>query len=205
MTITSGYEARKEPSIELRWMALINRPIVLRSTIVSVVLGSILTRINQPGWVSGSEPLQLLPFILVFLTPFAVVMVAQIAGVRQAHIDSAGQGMPASPEGFITTIASHGIPARAAVIGVVFGSLNAILSVADELSRSGDLAALEIAPLGQAYVLPLVFGLVSQAISYRRSRFQAWTIRYATVPIVFLHPTARIWLWHYAQIRPLAN
>ena len=98
-------------------------------------------------------------------------MVAQIVGVRQAHIDSAGQGMPASPEGFITTIASHGIPARAVVIGVVFGSLNAILSVADELSRSGDLAALEIVPLGQAYVLPLVFGLVSQAISYRRSRY----------------------------------
>jgi hypothetical protein len=172
MTITSGYKARKEPSIELRWMVLIDRPVVLRSTIVAVVLGSILTLINQPGWVSGSEPLQLLPFVLVFLTPFAVVMVAQIAGVRQAHIDSAGQGVPASPEGIITTVASHGIPARAVVIGALFGSLNAILSVADEVSRSGDLAALEIAPLGQAYVLPLVFGLVSQAISYRRSRDQ---------------------------------
>ena len=125
MTITSGYEAKKEQSIDLRWIRLISQSIVLRSTIVAVVLGSILTRINQPGWVSGSEPLQLLPFILVFLTPFAVVMVAQIVGVRQAHIDFAGQGMPASPEGFITTIASHAIPARAVVIGVVFGSLNA--------------------------------------------------------------------------------
>jgi hypothetical protein len=163
---------RKDPSIELCWIALIDRPIVLRSAIVAVVLGSVLTLINQPGWVSGNEPLQLLPFILVFLTPFAVVMVAQIAGVRQAHIESAAQGMSASPEGLIRTITSHGIPARAVVIGAVFGSLNAILSVADEYSRSGDLAALEIAPLGQAYVLPLVFGLVSQAISYRRSRYQ---------------------------------
>jgi hypothetical protein len=171
MTITSGYKARKEASIELRWVALIDRAIVLRSTIVAIVLGSVLTFTNQPGWIAGTVPLQLLPFILVFLTPFAVVMVAQIAGVRQAHIDSAGQGMPASPEGFTTTIASHGIPARAVVIGVVFGSLNAILSIADEFSRSGDLAAVEIAPLGQAYVLPLVFGLVSQAISYRRSRY----------------------------------
>ena len=113
-----------------------------------------------------------MPFILVFLIPFAVVMVAQVAGVRQAHIDSAGQGMSAIPESLITTIVSHGIPAGAVIIGVVFGSLNAILSVADEFSRSGDLTTLEILPLGQAYVLPLVFGLVSQVISYRRSRFK---------------------------------
>jgi hypothetical protein len=173
MTITSGYEARKEPSIELRWMGFIDRPIVLRSTIVAVILGSVLTLINQPGWVSGSEPLQLLPFILVFLTPFAVVMVAQVVGLRQAHIDSVGQGMPASPEGFMVTITLHGIPARAVAIGAVFGSLNAILSVADEFSRFGNLSALEIAPLAQAYMLPLVFGLVSQALSYRRLRYQA--------------------------------
>ena len=153
-------------------MVLMNRPIVLRSTIVAVVFGSILTFINQPGWVSGNEPLQLLPFMLVYLTPFAVVILAQIAGVRQAHIDSSGQGMPLNPEGLITTIVSHGISARAVVIGAGFGSLNAILNVADEFSRSGDLAALEIAPLGQAYVLPLVIGLVSQAISYRRTRYQ---------------------------------
>jgi hypothetical protein len=173
MTIASGYETKREQSYELHWLRLASRPIFLRSTIVAVVLGSILTLINQPGWVSGSAQLQLLPLILVFLTPFAVVMVAQVAGVRQAHIDSAGQKALGNPEGFITTITSHGIPARAAAIGLVFGSMNAILSVADEISRSGDLAAVDVAPLGQAYVLPLVFGLVTQAISYRRSRYQA--------------------------------
>ena len=172
MTTLSRYETNKEQPLELRWLRLVNRPIILRSAIVAVVLGNILTLINQPGWLAGSDPLQLLPFILVFLTPFAVVMVAQVAGIRQAHIDSAGHGAPTSPEGFITTIASHGIPARAVAIGLVFGSLNAILSVADELSRSGDLATVSVAPLGQAYVLPLVFGLASQTISYRRSRYQ---------------------------------
>jgi len=55
----------------VRWLPLVNRAIFLRSTIVAVVIDSILTLINQPGWVVGSDPLQLLPLILVFLTPFA--------------------------------------------------------------------------------------------------------------------------------------
>ena len=46
--------------------ALIDRPIFLRLTIVAIELGSVLTFINQSGWIAGSEPLQLLPFILVF-------------------------------------------------------------------------------------------------------------------------------------------
>jgi len=175
MTTTSSYETKSEQLLELRWLQFVNRPILVRSAVVAVVLGSILTLINQPGWVAGIDPLQLLPFILVFLTPFAVVMIAQIAGAGQAYIDSAGPVLPATPEGFATTITSHGIPARALVIGAVFGSLNAILSVAAEFSRSGDFTAVQIAPLGQAYVLPLVFGLVSQAISYRRSRYPAVT------------------------------
>jgi hypothetical protein len=50
-------------------------------------------------------------------------------------------------------------------IGLIFGSLNAISVIAAALLRSGDLAAVSAAPLGQAYVLPLLFGLLSQAIS----------------------------------------
>jgi hypothetical protein len=170
MTLTSEYETKKVQSVELRWIRLINRHIVFRSTIIAVVLGSILTIINQPGWVTGSDPLQPLPFLLVFLTPFAVVMVAQVLGLRQAYMDSTGQEVLAWPEGFFTTIVSHGIPVRALVIGLVFGSVNAILSLADEVLRSGGFASVELVPLGQAYVLPLVFGLFSQAITYRRAR-----------------------------------
>jgi ABC-type arginine transport system permease subunit len=85
-------------------------------------------------------------------------------------MDSTGQEVLAWPEGFFTTIVSHGIPVRAVVIGLVFGSVNAILSLADEVLRSGGFASVELVPLGQAYVLPLVFGLFSQAITYRRAR-----------------------------------
>ncbi len=172
MAKTRGYETNKEQPLELGWLPLVNRAIFLRATIIAVVIGIVLTLINQSGWVAGSEPLKLLPFIMVFLTPFTVVTIAQIAGVRQAYIDSVGRGAPAGPEGFIATTISHGIPARAAAIGLVFGSLNAIIVFADALLRSGAHAAVSVVPLVQAYVLPLLFGLLSQTISYRRSRYQ---------------------------------
>ncbi len=172
MTTTTGYETNMEQLLELGWLPLVNRTIFLRATIVAVVIGSVLTLINQSGWIAGSEPLQLLPLILVFLTPFAVVTIAQVAGVRQAYIDSVGHGAPARPEGFIATAVSHGIPARAVAIALIFGSVNAVIAVADAFLRSGDLAAVSVAPLGQAYVLPLLFGLLTQAISYRRFRYQ---------------------------------
>ncbi len=159
---------RKQP-LELRWSPYINRAVLLRSAIVAVVIGSVLTLINQSGWVVGSDPLQILPFILVFVTPFVVVAISQVAAARRAFIDAVRHGTPASPEGFIATTISHGIPARAVAIGLIIGSINAVLILAGALLHSGDLAAVSLAPLGQAYVLPLLFGVLSQAISYRRA------------------------------------
>lgn len=171
MTTTSNYQTKNEQSRELRWLQFVNWPILARSAVVAVVLGSVLTFINQRGWIAGNDSLQLLPFILVYLIPFAVMLVAQVAGVRQAHLEATDPDEIPSPIRVIDTMTSHGIPARAVLIGLVFGSLNAALSVAVEFLYSGDLAALEVAPLGQAYVLPLVFGLLSQTISYRRARY----------------------------------
>ncbi len=54
-------------------------------------------------------------------------------------------------------------------IGLIIGSINAIITLAGALLQSGDLAAVSVAPLGQAYALPLLFGVLSQAISYRRA------------------------------------
>lgn len=169
MTTTREPEANKETSIDLRWLRFATRATFLRAAIVAIVIGSILTLVNQPGWIVGSEPLRFQPLILVFLIPFAVVTVSQVAGARRAHIDSVELEASASPESFIATVVSHGIPARAVAIGLVFGSLNLVIVLSDALLRSGDLAAVTVVPLGQAYVLPLLFGLFSQTISYRRS------------------------------------
>ena len=159
----------KEQPLRLRWLPFVNRSVFLRSAIVAVVIGSVLTLINQSGWAVGSDPLQLVPFILVFVTPFVVVTISQIAAVRRAFIDAARHGAPASSEGFIATTISHGIPARAVAIGLIIGSLNAIVILAGALLRSGDLSAASVSLLGQVFALPLLFGVLSQTIAYRRA------------------------------------
>ena len=168
MTITREFEINKTQLFEMRWLTLLNRVIIVRAAIVAAIIGSILTAINQYDWIVGSNPLQPLPLILVFLLPFAVVTFAQLAGVRQACIDAAAHSEIVSSEGFIASMVSHGIPARAAAIGLVFGSLNAIIVLTNALLRSGDLTGVPLVPLGQAYVLPFLFGALSQTISYRR-------------------------------------
>ena len=84
-------------------------------------------------------------------------------------MDAVRYGTPASSEGFFATTISHGIPASAVAIGLIIGSVNAIIILAGALLNSGDLAAVSVAPLGQAYALPLLFGVLSQTISYRRA------------------------------------
>lgn len=149
------------------------KTVIIRAAIVAIIVGTVLTLINQPGWVAGTESLQVLQFVLVFLLPFGVVAVAQIVGAQQAQRDSAGQGKSPQREGLVLTISSHGIPARAAAISVFFGSFNAIAVVTSTFVNGSDLATIEIVPLGQAFVLPLVFGLISQAIAYRRTRYES--------------------------------
>ena len=172
MTATTGYEENKVQPPELDWLSLVNRAILVRATIVAIMIGSILTLVNQFGWVFGSDSLELLQLILVFGLPFGVVTVSQIAGLRRAHLDSVGQITPTIPESIMATAVSHGIPARAVAIGLAFGSLNASAVLADVLLRSADLSAVSIVSLGQAYALPLLFAVLSQVISYRRYRYQ---------------------------------
>jgi hypothetical protein len=167
VTTTRGRELEREQLPVLRWLPFVSRAVLLRSGIIAVVIGSVLTLINQSGWIEGDDPLQLLPFILVFVTPFVVVAISQVAAERRAFIDAARHETPTSSEGFIGTMISHGIPARALAIGLIIGSINAIITLAGAL-YSGDLAAVPVVPLGQAYALPLLFGVLSQAISYRR-------------------------------------
>ena len=172
MTATTGYEKNKAQPLELGWLSLVNRAILVRATIVAVMIGSILTLVNQSGWVFGSDSLELVQLILVFGLPFGVVTVSQIAGLRRAYFDTVGLIAPATPESIIATAVSHGIPARAVAIGLAFGSLNASIVLADVFLRSADLAEVSVVSLAQAYALPLLFAVLSQVISYRRYRYQ---------------------------------
>ena len=141
------------------------RPILLRAGVVALVIGSVLTLTNQSAALFGAAQLEVVPLVLVYLTPFIVVAVSQILGFRQASLELSKAGSSRNPnEPFWATVAGHGIPFRAALIGLIAGSVNASITIA-----GGAGEALPLAPIAQAYFLPTLFGVLSQALSYRRA------------------------------------
>lgn len=137
-----------------------NRPMLVRAAIVALVLGSVLALFNQAGVIVGDAEIQWLPLALVYLTPFAVVSVSQVLGVRAAQ-KYRGQDLR---EKFLATMFSRGIPVRALVLGLVAGGLTTAITAAVD-----GLDPLPVALIVQAVCLPFFFGLLSQTISFRRA------------------------------------
>jgi hypothetical protein len=149
--------------------SLLNRTVVVRAGIVALVLGGMLTLVNQSGALFGAERLQVLALVQVLVTPFLVVMVAQLLGIRQAIREQReyGRGEP-----FWSTMSFHGIVPRALLLGLLVGTANTAVGIAAAVLQGDDLSALPLAPIGQAYLLPALFGTVSQTLAYRRARRQ---------------------------------
>lgn len=149
--------------------------IVRRAAILALVIGSALTLINQPQAVFGDAPLNLAPFILVYLTPFVVVVLSQVLGTRTLFSEVAGgRSTGRDNESFAATALSHGIPLRVATVALGVGTAMTPVIVALTLLDGGDLSRVPLAQIGQVYALPLVFGLISQTVAYRRARARAF-------------------------------
>ncbi len=150
--------------------SLIDADVIRRAGIVALILGSVLTLANQFGAIFGAGSVQILPLILVYLTPFVVVTVSQVLGIRRALLDARRGRAAVSPrDTFLATALSRGIPLRSLLLGSIVGTVNTAIVISAALMDGGNLADLPTALIGQAFVLPMLFGLVSQAISYRRA------------------------------------
>lgn len=150
------------------WLPFVKPPVFVRSAILAGVIGSVLTLINQSGWIFGKDSLQLLPLILAFITPFIVVTLSQVVAERRAYSDMFTKPLPSRPKGFLATTISHGIPLRAVAIGLLLGSVNATLIIVHNLVLTSDSFPIPVALLTQSYSLPILFGILSQTITYKR-------------------------------------
>ncbi len=150
--------------------SLLNAEILRRAAVIAFGLGSILTLANQAEAIFGAGKLQLLPLVLGSVTPFVVVTVSQLLGIQRAILDARREGRndPAD-EPFPLTALTHGIPSRALGLGLLVGGLNASLVTTAAFLESGNPGAVSSALLGQAFSLPVLFGVLSQAIAYRRA------------------------------------
>ena len=166
LTVTPG----KDPGRSGLWQ-FVDAGVLLRASVVAVLLGSVLTLVNQPVVQFGDGRLDQLQLVLAYATPFVVVVISQALGMRRATIDagSVQSTLPVSGgESFIMAAASHGIPLRSLSLGLGVGSLNTALAAFATMTDGGRLTDLQITPTAQAFILPMVFGLISQTISYRR-------------------------------------
>ena len=146
------------------------RMIVLRAAVVALGLGGVLALVNQGAAIFGPEKLQLLPLALVFVTPFVVVTLSQILAIRRAANDvCAGMARPLQEEGFLSTVLSHGILLRALGLALFVGSFNTILVLTVKVYQFGELDALPWTLMAQSFSLPVIFGVLSQTLTYRRS------------------------------------
>ncbi len=144
--------------------------VFVRAAIVAIILGSTLVLINQSEALFGPSQLQLLPLSLAYITPFVVVSLSQIFGARAAQkLLRQGSSILRLQQGFFQTVLSHGIPMRAIIMGIVAGSVNTAIVAAVNLSAGKGLDQLPLPLILQALTLPIIFGALSQALSFRRT------------------------------------
>ena len=143
--------------------------VLRRSAILALIIGSALTWINQFDALFGSDTIQILPLFLVYVTPFAVIAISQFTAIRRAWVDAKKKHTPGTPENLVATAFLHGIPAKALTIGLIIGTINAAIILAEALLSTGDIGAAPAALIVQVYTLPILFGFFSQAVSYRRA------------------------------------
>lgn len=164
----------------------ITTAVIGRAGIVALVLGSVLAIANQADAIRGASAVQVLPLVLVYLTPFVVVTISQVLGIRRAYLDGhQGRLHGADRRTLFSIILSHGIPGRSLVLGLVVGSVNTTIALCLALLVGSDISAIPALPLVQAFVLPVLFGLISQGLSYRRAAStMGHRLRFATAPAV---------------------
>jgi hypothetical protein len=145
-----------------------NGKVIRRAALIALALGTLLTLGNQSGAVFGSRSLEFLPLVLVYLTPFLVVAVSQLLGAARAAVEPrGGTSRVAARESLLSTALSHGIPLRATLVGLLMGGINTAIVATALLLESGSPGPLPLPLLAQAFSLPILFGLLSQAAAYR--------------------------------------
>ena len=144
--------------------------ILRRAAIAAAIIGAGLTLYNQQAALFGPPAVDWPSVALSFASPFVVVIISQLLGIRAARRET-GRPEGRGAESFWRTVTSHGIARRALITALLVGTvLSAIMVV---LAGGGQAGPVPTAQIAQVYALPLIFGALSQALSYRRARARA--------------------------------
>ncbi len=142
--------------------------VLKRSLILSIIIGAILTLLNQPSAIFGQVELKLLPTIFMFITPFIVITLSQLVANEQARIHEANGQKRSRNISFVNILVNHNVVPRALIIAVVMGLINCILMGLISLYENESLSLLSTSLVVQFFILPLIFGGLSQTLTLKR-------------------------------------
>ena len=150
------------------WLPYLNVAVLKRSLLLTLVIGSMLTLVTQSSALFSDATIERMPLLLAFLTPFVVITISQLGATHQAANDALRGKTFTANTPFVTTLVAHTIPLRALAIAVIIGSTISLLILISTIYQTGDITNTPVSLLIQVYVLPFVFGALSQALTYRR-------------------------------------
>ena len=150
------------------WLQYLNAGVLKRSLLLALIIGVILTLVTQSAALFSDAVFERLSLMLAFVTPFVVITISQLVATHQAVSDAIDGLTSVTNTPFIKTLVAHNIPFRALVIGLIIGSTTSLLILISTFSQTGDISNASLSLLVQVYVLPVVFGALSQTLTYRR-------------------------------------
>ena len=155
MAVTDYRDAVARPRPPLLAAIVRGKGLIRRAAVIALAIGSALTAINQTGAVTGAEQFDITQLALGYLTPFVVVMISQMLGIRARFREAADRRLAAvRDESFLRTAVSHGIPVRAVLVAVAVGTVLTAIMAGLTIAAGGDPRQLPLAQVGQVYVLP---------------------------------------------------
>ncbi len=150
------------------WLQYLNAAVLKRSLLLALIIGGILTLVTQPTALFSDGVFDRMSLVLAFATPFVVITISQLVATHQAVSDAIDGLASTTNTPFITTLVAHNIPFRALIIGLIIGSTTSLLILITTFFQTGDISNAPLSLLAQVYVLPVVFGALSQTLTYRR-------------------------------------
>lgn len=165
---TTGIYNKDRHSLPRLWLQYLNANVLKRALRLALIIGCTLTLINQFDALFGNASFKQLSLILVFVTPFVVITISQLVATHRAVSDSICGQISEKNTPFIITLMSHGILFRALLISFIIGSVNSLFILIDTFYQTTSIANAPLPLLAQVYILPFIFGTLSQALAYRR-------------------------------------
>ena len=151
------------------WLAYWDKYVLKRSLLLALVIGVILTLGNQPEAVFASAEFVKLQLVMAFVTPFVTITFSQLGAMYQADGDRSKAPFFAKPESLFKSVVKHNIPLRALIISLIVGSISSVIILTNTVIQTGEIENVPWPQLTQSYVLPFIFGSLSQALTYRRN------------------------------------